>query len=80
MPLDNLEAYMENKTRTTIALSIVGLYAIVVLTMLFWSLFHPDGDISSFFENLNKANFLLGPVGFVMGYYFKNSMSESKNV
>ncbi|MGP5309250.1 hypothetical protein [Vreelandella alkaliphila] len=63
---------MENKTRTTIALSIVGLYATVVLVMLFWSLFHHEGDISAFFENLNKANFLLGPVGFVMGYYFKN--------
>lgn len=70
---------MENKTRTTIALSIVGLYSTVVLTMLFWSLFHPDGDISAFFENLNKANFLLGPVGFVMGYYFKNTKEEINN-
>ena len=64
---------MENRTRTTVALLIVGLYLVVVLTMLFWSLFHHDGDIAAFFENLNKANFLLGPVGFVMGYYFKGS-------
>lgn len=70
---------MENKTRTAIALSIVGLYITVVLVMLFWSLFHPDGDISAFFENLNKANFLLGPVGFVMGYYFKDSDEVEKN-
>ncbi|GBL00741.1 hypothetical protein VH1709_contig00050-0058 [Vibrio harveyi] len=70
---------MEEKARTTIALSIVGLYATVVLVMLVWSLFHTDGDISAFFENLNKANFLLGPVGFVMGYYFKNGESNNEN-
>lgn len=70
---------MEGKTRTVIALSIVGLYAIVILSMLFWSLFTTEGDISGFFEHLNKANFLLGPVGFVMGYYFKNSEVEVKN-
>lgn len=70
---------MEDKTRTTIALSIVGLYATVVLVMLFWSLFHPDGDVGAFFEHLNKANFLLGPVGFVMGYYFKNVNDDKPN-
>lgn len=70
---------MEQNTRRTIALSIVGLYATVVLALLSWSLFHPDGDISAFFEHLNKANFLLGPVGFVMGYYFKNSSEADKN-
>ncbi|MFT5520131.1 MAG: hypothetical protein ACI9IA_000719 [Enterobacterales bacterium] len=73
------EVIMEDKTRTTIALSIVGLYATVVLVMLFWSLFHPDGDVGAFFEHLNKANFLLGPVGFVMGYYFKNVNDDKPN-
>ena len=64
---------MQKNTRTIIAISIIGLYLTVVLTMLFWSLFHKDGDITAFFENLNKANFLLGPVGFIMGYYFKDT-------
>ena len=69
---------MEEKTRTIIALFIVGLYVAVVLIMLSWSLFHQEGDIAAFFENLNKANFLLGPVGFVMGYYFKNGGNENE--
>ena len=71
---------MEEKTRTIVALSIVGLYLIVVLTMLGWSLFHQEGDISAFFDNLNKANFLLGPVGFVMGYYFKDGTGKDNNI
>jgi len=65
---------MDAKTRTIVALSIVGLYLVVVLSMLYWSLFSEAGDISGFFEHLNKANFLLGPVGFVMGYYFKSGI------
>ena len=64
---------MDAKTRTAIALSIVGLYVTVVLVLLGWALTSEKGDIGQFFEFLNKANFLLGPVGFVMGYYFKNS-------
>lgn len=59
------------QTRTIIALSIVGLYLVVVLTLMVWNLNSKNGDISMFFEQINKANFLLGPVGFVMGYYFK---------
>ena len=61
----------DSSTRTIIALSIVGLYLVVVLTLMIWNLTSEVGDISMFFDQLNKANFLLGPVGFVMGYYFK---------
>lgn len=66
---------MDARTRTVIALSIVGLYVTVVLVLLVWSLMSKAGDIGQFFDFLNKANFLLGPVGFVMGYYFKKSES-----
>lgn len=62
---------MDAKTRTLIALSIVWLYIVVVITLLAWSMLSEAGDIGLFFDYLNKANFLLGPVGFVMGYYFK---------
>ncbi len=62
---------MENKTRAIIALSVVGLYIVVVLTLLVWNMKSPGGDMGRFFDYLNRANFLLGPVGFVMGYYFK---------
>ncbi len=58
------------KIRELIAIVIVGLYAIVLLSILCWSLFG-DGDPGMFFEYMGKANFLLGPVGFVLGYYFK---------
>lgn len=63
---------MDERTRTVIAVSIVGLYFIVVLTLLVWAMVSESGDLNQFFDLLNKANFLLGPVGFVMGYYFKN--------
>lgn len=62
---------VDTKTRTIIALSVVGLYLFVVLSLLFWSMFSEAGDMGMFFDHLNRANFLLGPVGFVMGYYFK---------
>ena len=63
---------MDEKTRTIISVSIVGLYIVVVLTLLVWSMVSESGDLNHFFDLLNKANFLLGPVGFIMGYYFKN--------
>ena len=67
---------MEAKTRSIIALSVVGLYLIVVLTLLGWTMASTAGDMGLFFEHLNRANFLLGPVGFVMGYYFKKDKEE----
>jgi len=67
---------MDDKTRTFIAAAIVSLYVVVVCTLLVWSMFSQAGDIGLFFDYLNKANFLLGPVGFVMGYYFKNGETK----
>lgn len=66
---------MDEKTRTLIAILIVGLYVTVVLTLLVWAMISESGDLNLFFDLLNKANFLLGPVGFVMGYYFKKEKS-----
>jgi hypothetical protein len=59
------------KPRTIIAFLIVGLYIVVTLTLLFWNIFSEAGDVGLFFNQMGKANFLLGPVGFVMGYYFR---------
>jgi hypothetical protein len=67
---------MEKTTRAVIALSVVGLYLVVVLTLLVWNIMSPGGDMGLFFDYLNRANFLLGPVGFVMGYYFKGEKKE----
>ena len=67
---------MDAKTRSIIALTIVGLYLVVVLTLLVWNIVSDAGDMGLFFDHLNKANFLLGPVGFVMGYYFKKDKEE----
>lgn len=55
--------------RHVLALIIVGLYAVVTLALLAYNMC--SGDMSSFFEQMNKANFLLGPVGFVIGGYFR---------
>ena len=54
---------MEKTTRAVIALSVVGLYLVVVLTLLVWNIMSPGGDMGLFFDYLNRANFLLGPVG-----------------
>ncbi len=62
---------MEERTRTIMALSIVGLYISVVLILLLWSIISDEGDLNHYFVLLNNTNFLLWPVGFVMGYYFK---------
>jgi hypothetical protein len=62
---------MEKKTKAIIALSVVGLYIVVVLTLLMWNMKSPGGDMGRFYDYFNKAYFLLGPVGFVMGCYFK---------
>lgn len=67
---------MDAKTRSIIALSVVGLYLTVVLVLLVWNMVSDAGDMGLFFDHLNKANFLLGPVGFVMGYYFKQDKEE----
>lgn len=67
---------MDAKTRSIIALSIVSLYILVVLTLLVWNMVSQAGDMGLFFDHLNKANFLLGPVGFVMGYYFRKDKEE----
>jgi hypothetical protein len=67
---------MDSKTRTIIALSIIGLYIGVVIALMAWNMLSSSGDMGIFFDHLNKANFLLGPVGFVMGYYFKKDKEE----
>ncbi|MDN3521151.1 hypothetical protein [Halomonas ramblicola] len=67
---------MDAKTRNIIALLVIGLYLIVVLSLLVWNMVSEAGDMGLFFDHLNKANFLLGPVGFVMGYYFKKDKEE----
>jgi hypothetical protein len=59
------------KVRNFLAFSIVGLYILVTLVLLGWNMFSEAGDMGSFFDQMGKANFLLGPVGFVIGYYFK---------
>lgn len=54
-----------------IALSIIGLYVFVTIVILFWNILGEAGDMGHFFDQMGKANFLLGPVGFVIGYYFR---------
>ena len=58
------------------AFTIVGLYAVVVLSLLGWGLFSKHGDPGLFFKYMAQANFLLGPVGFVLGYYFKKEAQD----
>ena len=48
-----------------------SLILVVTLVLLGWNMFSGAGDMGSFFDQMGKANFLLGPVGFVIGYYFK---------
>lgn len=64
---------MDAKTiiKSIIALLVIGLYVIVTLTILIFTLRQPGGDVPMFFDRMSNANFLLGPVGFVIGYYFR---------
>lgn len=66
---------MLKSPKNVIALMVVALYMLVVLFLLVANTVGDGGDIAAFFEQMNKANFLLGPVGFVMGHYFR---AESK--
>jgi hypothetical protein len=58
-------------TKDIISLSVVGLYVFVTLVLLFWNIASAGGDVSLFFEQMSKGNFLLGPLGFILGHYFK---------
>jgi hypothetical protein len=62
--------------KNILALAIVGLYIIVTLILLVWNMTSAAGDIGMFFDQMSKANFLLGPVGFVLGYYFKKEKEK----
>ncbi len=64
------------KAREVLAYSVVGLYIVVTLTLLISNVASEAGDMGLFFDQMSKANFLLGPVGFVMGYYFKKEKEE----
>lgn len=63
----------DNRVRHCLALGIGGLYVVVTLSLLVYCLASPSSDMAAFFEKMEKANFLLAPVGFVMGYYFSRS-------
>ena len=60
-----------HKIRGLLAVMIVGLYVFVVVVLLINQVSDRTwGDISEFFVQMSQANFLLAPVGFVLGYYF----------
>lgn len=61
------------RTKNVLAIGIVGLYVVVTLAILGWNLISDAGDLAHFFDQMGKANFLLGPVGFVLGHYFGGS-------
>ena len=61
---------MRLDARKTIALVVIGLYGIVILAFLAKTLLNSRCDFDQFVDAMTKSSFLLGPVGFVMGYYF----------
>lgn len=69
---------MKNGIRSTIALSIIFLYIIVTIVLLAYNLFSSSGDMYHFFDQMGKANFLLGPVGFIIGFYFGKDNGDGK--
>lgn len=64
------------QVKSIISLAVIGLYVLVTITLLIWNIRGEAGDMGLFFDQMSKANFLLGPVGFVMGYYFRKDTKE----
>lgn len=67
-----------NKIRSVIAVMVVGLYVVATLTILVWCVWAKD--VGAFMEQMAAANFLLGPVGFVLGYYFAQPGDNPRNL
>ena len=56
--------------RTIIAFAVVGLYAVVVLTLLGWGIFSADGTPEKALKAVNKARFLQSLVALILTDFF----------
>lgn len=69
--LSNARGPVIVRHRFILAIVIVGLYALVVVALLCWNL--ARGTPQLFVDDMLKSGNLIGPVGFVVGFYFGES-------
>ncbi len=67
---------MKLVVKDVLAITIVALYAVIALALMIWNMVSEAGDMVHYFNQMGKANFLLGPVGFVLGHYFRGEPIE----